>query len=270
MKFRNGTTNLGIASGFASMTAEGEMLIHQNSCVELAFKVALGPTARVAEYDYEPVTVIYQVIPQADGSLSFLALHVTRMAAHAVPRSFTWSSRRWAVNLDFYPFPAGKIDALREDILETLAEDHEMPEWLLEAIAEDDTVERIVAGRAASKRLRNRIVVTGFISRDPRSDALVDSEDGRERRLVLKQFGDEHGVPVSLLMGTPGCKGLLDMANHGERTPVTLLMRPDAVATMDPDSDQEKVLGVDRRLIILEMLSVSAQDYDEDYFKEAG
>jgi hypothetical protein len=60
------------------------------------------------------------------------------------------------------------------------------------------------------------------------------------------------------------------MANHGERTPVTLLMRPDAIATMDEEAESETVLGVERRLIILEMLSVSAQDYDEDFFKEAG
>lgn len=265
MKFRNGTTNLGIVSGFGRLDEAGVLMIHQNSCIELAFHLHLGSSARAPEYDYEPLTVIYQTIPQEDGSLRFDALHVTRMAKHAVPRSFTWSSRRWAVNLDFYPFPAGKIDALREDIVATLSEEHEMPAWLAAAVEDDESLERIVTGRAASKRLRNRLIVTGFLSRDPSGDGPGGSEDGRERRLLLKQPGDQYGIPVSLLMGTPGCKGMLDMATHGERTPVTLLMRPDFTATMDEEADTETVLSVERRLIILEASAVAMSDFQQGY-----
>lgn len=260
VKYRNGTTNLGVISGFGRMDDQGNLHVHQNSCVEMAYVFELGEAARPAAYEYEPVTVIFQAIPSATSTPSFKALHVYRMTKDAVPRSFIWSSRKWAINLPFYPFPVGTNDQLTPEIMESLADEHDLPQWLQDEIERDPSVAEIVINPASSKRLRSRLMITGYVSNGIHPGA-QPLDEGRQRRILFKQPGDNAAIPLLLPMGAQGCKGLADMAANNEPTPVTLLVRPSMHAIMAPVKDQEVVESTFMELTILEIGVVNATDF---------
>lgn len=260
VKYRNGTTNIGVISGFGRMNDQGQLCVHQNSCVEMGFIFDMTPDARPAAYDYEPVTVLYRAIPSPDAMPAFQAIHVYRMVKDAPPRSFIWSSRKWAINLPFYPFPSGTNDQLTPEIQASLADQHDLPAWLLEAMETDDSLQSMVMTPGSSKRLRSRLLITGYVGSGSHP-AAQPLEDGRMRRILFKQPGDKDAMPLLLPMGIQGCKGLADMAANNEPTPVTLLVRPTVSAVMTQDSAEEVVESIHMELTILEVGVVTASDF---------
>lgn len=258
MKYRNDMTNIGLICGFATNEADGRLAIHQTSAQETAFRMTRHPEARAAQYDFEPVTVVFRVVPGEDGSEPRMeALHVTRMARNVVPNTFYWNARDWPRSLDFYPFEPRRAGKLTPEIEKSLADEHDFPQWLRDAAREDDSLAELLEGPTSNKHLLNRLLLTGYMMPGeivpvPREKAAHDF-----LRVRLRQGRDDS--PIGLRM-PPGTKGYHFMAEHrcGEDgVPGTAIIKP----VIAFDYDGEQVTGAHLDLLMLEINAPLACDY---------
>lgn len=262
MKYRNGTTNIGVICGFAVADGEKGLILHQTSCREMGMPMRLAEGVRGPTNDYEPVTVVVQLVPE-DGQTQMVALHVTRMAKHMVPKTFQWNSRGWGISQSFYPFRKDKAGTLSDEVADQLAEQHDLPAWLSDAIAEDDSLAALLAGPSSNKHLQARVLVTGFLSGgavvpQPREKSAHDYN-----RVMLTQPNDKHAVPTRLNPGTPGYWAILGMATRNAGVPITALLKPSPEVTLAEDG--ETVSSVTRDFLLLEANAVAPEDLAPDY-----
>jgi hypothetical protein len=231
-KFRNGVTNIGILCGFASLDEAGRLRVHQTACRENALPLELSPEVRGPEYDYEPVLAIYRAEPTPDPKMPvFRALHVTRMPRSLRPKTFAWNSRAWPLNLAFYPFRPDKAGELTADLAAALVEQPALPEWLVEACAQDDLLAELLARPSGNKHLPNRLILTGEVQ--PQAlvhvDAPLDESEGSVYLAAqVRQPGDRHSIEVRL---HPGLEGYTFWARALEKGgargyPATLVIKP--------------------------------------------
>lgn len=258
MKYRNDMTNIGLLCGFATNEADGRLAVHQTSSRETAFRLTRRPEARPAQYDFEPVTVVFRVLPGADGDEPQMeALHVTRMARSVVPSTFYWNARSWPRSLEFYPFERTQAGKLTEEIEKSLVDEHDLPQWLRDAAQEDDSLADLLEGPTSNKHLLTRLLLTGYMAPGeivpvPREKAAHDF-----LRVRLRQgLGDE---PIGLRM-PPGTKGYHFMAENrcGEDgIPGTAMIKP--IVAYDYDGEQVTNVHVD--LLMLEINAPLPCDY---------
>lgn len=258
MKYRNDMTNIGLICGFATNEDDGRLAVHQTSSHEIAFRMTRDTDARAAEYDFEPVTVVFRVVPGKDGETPEMeALHVTRMARNVVPNAFYWNARSWPRSLEFYPFEPSQAGKLKAEIEQALVDEHDFPEWLHAAAEEDDSLAELLDGPTSNKHLLTRLLLTGYMS--PGEIVPVPREKASHDflRVRLRQGLDD--LPIGLRM-PPGTKGYHFMAEHrcGEDgVPGTAMIKP----IMEFEYDGESVTGVALDLLMLEINAPLACDY---------
>lgn len=261
MKFRNGATNIGVICGFAVADGEGHFLLHQTSCREMGFRMRVGPEARMPTHEFEPVTVVVRLEPNDNGG-EMVALAVSRMARSMVPKSFTWASRDWVINLDFYPFRKDKAGTLADDVMAQLAEAHDFPAWLHEAALEDDQLAALIAAPTSNKHLQARILLTGFV----RADGVVAEDRVKSAhdyvRVLVSQPGDTATVGARLYPGTPGYWGIRRLAESNEHVPVTSMLKPYMDIDVERDDESERVVRVQLGMRMLEVNAVAPEDLE--------
>lgn len=258
MKYRKDMTNIGLLCGFATNEADGTLAVHQNSSHELAFRFSRDPAARPAQYDFEPVTVVFRVVPGEDGGPPHLeALHVTRMARNVIPKTFYWNSREWPRSLDFYPFEPTQAGKLTEEIEKSLAHEHDFPQWLRDAAREDDSLADLLDGPTSNKHLLNRLLLTGYMTSGeivpvPREKAAHDF-----LRVWLRQGHDDKPTGLRMPPGTKGYHFMADNRGGEGGVPGTALIKP--LIAYDFDGDQ--VTNVHLDLLMLEINAPLPCDY---------
>lgn len=258
MKYRNGVTNIGVLCGFAALDAQGRLLVHQNACREMAFVLDRTESARAPEFEYEPVTVIYQLIPGPEGEQPRLsALHVTRMARSMLPKTFYWNSQDWPLNLEFYPFRPDKAGTLTDDLLEAIADESEYPEWLRHAAFEDDSLADLISKTSSNKHLQNRLLITGHLRAGEMVAVPREVSAHDYLRVHLRQPGDSKSVGMRM---NPGVRSFHYFA--GERhpeggIPVTAVAK--ATIEIEFDAD-ERVTAATLDYHLLEANTVTQAD----------
>lgn len=256
-KYQNGLSNLGIALGFAKADDAGNFALHQNACAEMALQFRIAEGARPIEFDYEPVTVLYHLMPQENAEPERVAIHVCRMARSAVPKVFLWNSKRWAVNLDMYPF-GERYDQLSERIQSQLAEEHEWPAWVQDAIQEDEELEAML-NRPTRRGLHSRLLITGRVSFGDVPGARK-LDDPRQHRILLRQDPTLPAIAVQISNGTKGMQAVLAMAEVNDPIPVTFLLKP--LTTCVLAEEPEKVASVNFDFDVLESFMITKADID--------
>lgn len=255
-KYQHGLSNIGIAMGFAKATGATSFALHQNACVEMALNFERTDQARAIEYDYEPVTVLYYLEPVTGAPPRRIAMHVCRMARSAVPKVFLWNSKRWAVNLEMYPF-GSKYDQLSDSILESLADRHEWPQWVNDAADDDEELDALL--NSPSRRgLHSRVLITGYVHFDDVGGARK-LDDAHQHRIYLRQGQGLPALPMQMSNGTKGMQAVLAMAELGDPIPVTFLLKSLVTCTL---SGPEVVESVDFDFDVLQAFAVTPWDIE--------
>lgn len=259
MKYRKGATNIGIMCGFATNSDDGTLHVHQTCCAELAFVMEHSEGSRKAEYDFEPVTVVYRVEPSGgDAPAKLIALHVTRMARDMAPKTFHWNRREWPRTLDFYPFLPSKAGQLRPEVVDALAAQHDLPEWLLRAAEDDDQLDELLFRPTSGKHLMNRVLITGTIF----PGEMVEVPRDREAHdfLRLRLFQAEGDAPIGIRMppGTPGYHFLADNPRARGGVVATAFAKPFMAYTVSDDGPQ----GIHLDILLLQASAVTQADIE--------
>lgn len=253
-KYRNNLTNIGICCGFATNAPDGAVHVHQTSAKEKAFVMTRDEGVRAADYENEPVTVIYRLIPgEAGADPTMLALHVTRMAKNMVPKTFFWNARAWPRNNPFYPFKPEKAGTLTDEIMDSLADEHDFPQWLLQAAADDEILDDFLCAPTSNKHLLNRLLVTGHLS----SNGLVSGDHYPYIDVPLWQPNDADPIHLRLQLGRKGFYNMMRQRNNLRGQPSTIILKPEIIVL---EHDDVTASRTEFNLMILEMLVVSGED----------
>lgn len=226
-KFRNNTTNIGIYCGFARAEGHGQIRVQQTSSREMGLVFDLADSAREPTQDFEPVTVIYQAEPGKPGEQpTFTAMHVTRLARSHLPKGFVWRSGAWPNDPSFYPFSPEKAGPLNAELAVLIADEHEWPQWLLEAASQDSELADLIAQGGSRARLSNRLLVTGRVV----TEGVYPTHDGSKYNhlnLLLRQPGDLDAFEVRYGEHKPGYSRLASRAYPKGGMAVTAVLKPE-------------------------------------------
>lgn len=257
-KYRNGMTNLGVMCGFASNDPDGTLRIHQVSCPDMAFAFNRADGVRRAGFNMEPVTVIYRALPFNEGEqLVMEALHVCRMARSVVPKSFYWHSREWPRSNPFYPFREDRAGTLSDEVMAQLVDEHDLPDWVREAMAADEAFEEVLTRPLSNRRLNNRLLITGHCERvlPPGS-----GHGAAELPIRLRQGRDDAAFPITLNFGASAESVVFPRGLNPEAANLaTIMVRPTAKSH---GSDGDRLLGIDWKLFGYEVLAVNETDFE--------
>jgi len=171
-RYRNGVTNLGVLCGFATNTKQGHLHLLTSGCTEMGWTVERTDGVRAAEYDFEPVLAVCQIVPPAEAQAqpNIRALHVMRMPRQMLPKRLIWFARDWPYNSTFTPFRERfHTHRFPEEFLATLTEEVAYPDWLMEIAEQDSIVEEILFAPAKGNHRHppNRWVLTGQVVSGP-------------------------------------------------------------------------------------------------------
>lgn len=257
MKYRNGLTNIGIICGFATSPADGELVVHQCSAKELGFRFRLADGVRGAELPYEPVTVVFRLIPTEDGQPPTLeALHVSRMAKAYVPKTFSWNASNWPRDLDFYPFEPARAGRLTADVVALIAAAPDFPQWLIDAAEQDDALAPLLEGTTSNKHLVNRFLLTGKLT----PGEIVETQRVHEAhdylRIWVRQGDTDEAIGARMPAGTAGFRYMSDRRCGPDGVPSTIFGK----VLMTSDSDGETLSNVALDLLLLEANAVAPCD----------
>lgn len=162
-KYRNGVTNLGVMTGFATNTPDGGLRIRQTASAADAVPLVRAPQARAAEYDHEPVFVIFRMVPTPGTDVpTLVALHVTRLSKDRMPKPNHWfNPRAWASDMDFDPYyKRGEGRGWRREIVDSLADTLALPQWAIDAADGDSELAPLLYEPLSSSRLTSRLLLT--------------------------------------------------------------------------------------------------------------
>lgn len=264
MKYRNAMTNIGIHVGFAVNLPDGTLRVRQNASIEAAWVFTRSEDARPAEFEFEPVTVIYRAEPTQDG-VRLLALHVTRMAKNMVPKSFKWLSQKWPINRDFYPFKPEKVGTLTDAIQASLAEESRWPDWLERAAEDDFVLDDYLRGKHSNSHLSNRLLLTGRITTGQITPIPATPELPSITLHLRQSFHrpatgepDEPPIPLYYEPGGPGFHTFLDRKYPKGGLLATVTVRP--FVRFVPPIDGQPPIGT-RLLHAIDMVNVMAGDF---------
>jgi hypothetical protein len=226
-KFRNNTTNIGIYCGFARAEGHGQIRVQQTSSRDMGLVFDLAAGAREPTQDFEPVTVIYQAEPGKPGERpTFTALYVTRLARSHLPKGFVWRSGAWPNDPSFYPFSPEKAGPLNAELDALIADEHEWPQWLLDAAEHDSELADLLTQGGSRSRLSNRLVVTGRIITDSESPVHEGSKY-QHLNLLLRQPGDVDAFEVRYGEHKPGYNRLAHRSYPNGGMAVTAVLKPE-------------------------------------------
>jgi len=257
MKYRNDLTNIGILCGFAESNSSDEIVVHQCAARELGFRLRLADSARPAEFPYEPVTVIFRILPAADGGEPTLeALHVSRLAKQLIPKTFYWNSASWPRTNDFYPFEPTRAGRLSEAVSAQIAETTAYPDWLVEAAENDDTLADLIERPTSNKHLLNRFLLTGQMTPGELVEVprLVDAHD--YLRVWLRQGEGDSPVGARMPQGTRGFHFMGEGRCGPEGAATTILGKVLRVA----EGDAANLGAVSTDLLLLEAGAIAPHD----------
>lgn len=258
MKHHHGFTNIGVIGGFATLDADGTLVVRQTSCEEAAYRLRPAPEVRAPAYDNEPVVVLVRAVASAEGAPTLEALHLARATAAHMPRSPVWNKKRLPRNVDFYPMtPTFQV---KPEIIDALAADLDLPAWAVEAAAEDDLFAEILEHTSSGKHWQSRMLLTGFIT----CGDYVPTDDPAVRhvgytRLYLTQSRDTPAIPVRLYEGTQGYTQIVALAESKPQYPVTLMLKPFLEVEVDGDG---KAARATLDMWTLEMTAACPADID--------
>lgn len=162
-KFRNGVTNLGVMTGFATNTLDGGLRIRQTASAADAVPLRRDPQARPAEYDHEPVFVIFRMVPTPGTDVpTLVALHVTRLSKDRMPKPDRWFNPQvWASDMDFVPYyRRSEGQGWLREIVDSLADTLALPQWAIDAAEGDSELAPMLYEPLSSNRLTSRLLLT--------------------------------------------------------------------------------------------------------------
>ncbi len=237
-QFRNGALNIGLYCGFATNLPDGTLHVQQGASRAYGMTFQRGEGARSAETPYELVVVVFQIEPPHPqvaltdksqipnelftGEQAILrALHVCKMPKRLAPKSFKWMIPTQVVDTEFYP--CLHYGRLSPQIMDSLPDDFDYPDWLNQVIEADQEVAAILTQRQSGISFQNRFLISGYLRKQyrPQTGEYGNNSDSTVCRML--QPGDTTGLQVTLLDGLPGSGTILSGRYMAGGMPATML-----------------------------------------------